>query len=148
MKFKDCQFRPKNRRGLATVVGGLIFIILMVSAFSMLGLAIEYQGDLGQTAKIVANADLKKQQEDFKINIFTDSNQLLTVDVTNIGQNHVEIHTLIITNSTDAANGFPTKVHDILSSSSFVGPGYTGNVVLPSEATSLAPRAHVPFSSR
>jgi len=130
MKFKDCQFRPKNRRGLATVVGGLIFVILMVSAFSMFGLAMEYQGDMGQTAKIVANADLKKQQEDFKINIFTDSNQLLTVDVTNIGQNHVEIPTLIITNSTDAANGFPTKVHDIPSSRSFVAPGYTGNVVL------------------
>jgi len=130
MKFKDCQFRPKNRRGLATIVGGLIFVILMVSAFSMFGLAMEYQGDIGQTAKIVANADLKKQQEDFKINIFTDSNQLLTVDVTNIGQNHVEIPTLIITNSTDAANGFPTKVHDIPSSRSFVAPGYTGNVVL------------------
>jgi len=129
MKFKDCQFEPKNRRGLATVVGGLIFIILMVSAFSMFGLALEYQGDMGLTAKIMANADLKKQQEAFTINVYTDSNQLLTVDVKNIGQNPVEIHTLIITNSTDAANGFPTKVHDILSSSSFVAPGYTGNVV-------------------
>jgi len=130
MKFKDCQFEPKNRRGLATVVGGLIFIILMVSAFSMFGLALEYQGDMGQTAKIMANADLKKQQEDFKINIYANPpNQLLTVDVENVGPNHVEIHTLIITNSTDAANGFPTKVHDIPSDTWFVAPGYTQNIV-------------------
>jgi len=129
MNFKDCQFSPKNRRGLSSVVGALFFVILMVSAFSMLGGVLQNQGDMGQTAKIVANADLKKQQEAFTINVYTDSNQLLTVNVKNIGQNHVEIHTLIITNSTDAANGFPTKVHDILSSSSFVAPGYTQNVV-------------------
>jgi len=114
MNFKDCQFEPKNRRGLSSVIGGLIFAILMVSGFSMFGVVLEYQGDMGQTAKIVANADLKKQQEDFKINIYANPpNQLLTVDVENVGPNHVEIPTLIITNSTDPSNGFPTKVHDI-----------------------------------
>ncbi len=114
MKFKDCQFEPKNRRGLSSVIGALIFMILMVSAFSMLGLVLDNQGEMSQTAKVVANADLKKKQENFKINIYANPpNQLLTVDVENVGQNHVEIPTLIITNSTDAANGFPTKVHDI-----------------------------------
>jgi len=129
MRIKDCQFRPKNRRGLSSVIGGLIFAILMVSGFSMFGVVLDYQGDMGQTAKMVASADLKKQQEDFKINIFTDSNQLLTVDVNNIGQNHVQIPTLIITNSTDFANGFPTKVHDIPSDTWFVAPDYTQNIV-------------------
>jgi len=101
----------------------------MVSAFSMLGIALDYQGDRAQTAKLIANADLNKQLEDFKINIFTDSNQLLTVDVNNLGQNAVKIPTLIITNSSDAANGFPVKVYDIPSNTMFTGPGDTDNIV-------------------
>ena len=75
MNFKDCQFSPKNRRGLSSVVGALFFVILMVSAFSMLGGVLQNQGDLGQTAKIVANADLKKQQEAFTINFYNYYNQ-------------------------------------------------------------------------
>ncbi len=90
MKFKDHQFTPK-RRGLSTIVGGLIFVVLMVSAFSMFGAVLETQSDMGETARIVANANLAQQQEDFTINVYTDSNQLLTADVKNIGQNHVEI---------------------------------------------------------
>ena len=129
MKYKNCQFTPKKRRGLSSVVGALLFVVLMVSAFSMFGVALDNQGETGKTAKMVANADLKKQQEDFTINIFTDGAQLLTVDVRNIGQNAVEIPTLIITNSSDIANGFPTIVYDLQSDTSFVGPGYTGNVV-------------------
>jgi len=36
---------------------------------------------------------------------------------------------LIITNSTDVTNGFPTAVYDIPSDTSFVGPGYTDNIL-------------------
>ncbi len=129
LKYKNCQFTPKNRRGLSSVVGALLFVVLMVSAFSMLGIALDYQGEMGATAKLVATADLKKQQEDFNINIFTDSNQLLIVDVINKGQNAVEIPTLIITNSSDVANGFPIALYDIPSDTSFVGPGYTDNIL-------------------
>jgi hypothetical protein len=42
---------------------------------------------------------------------------------------------LIITNSTDVTNGFPTAVYDILSDASFVGPGYTGNIVITTPIT-------------
>jgi len=101
----------------------------MVSAFSMLGIALDYQGDMAQTAKIVATADLNKQLEDFTIQIYTDSNQLISVDVKNKGQNAVQIPTLIITNSSDYANGFPVTVYDIPSNTMFVGPGRIGNVV-------------------
>jgi len=98
MKLKDCQYTTKNRRGLSSIVGALFFMVLMVSAFSMLGLALQYQGDMSETARIVANANLSQQQEDYKINIYTDSNQLLTVDVNNVEQNVVEIFSLVITN--------------------------------------------------
>ncbi len=137
MKFKDHQFTPK-RRGLSTIVGGLIFVVLMVSAFSMFGVVLQTQSDMGETARIVANADLQQQQEDFNINVYTDSNQLLTADVKNIGQNHVEIFSLVITNVTGvaaAAAGYPVNIHDIPSDTSFVSPGYTQNVVLTTPLT-------------
>jgi len=129
MKFKDCQYTPKNRRGLSSLVGGLLFVVLMVSAFSLFGTILDTQDNMGKTAKMVATAELKKQQEDFTINIFTDGNQLLTVDVNNKGQNSAEISTIIITNSTDFENGFPTALYEIPSDTSFVGPGKNENVV-------------------
>ena len=132
MKFKDCQYTTKKRRGLGTIVGGLIFLILMVSAFSMLGLALQTQSDMGEAARIVANANLARQQEDFKINVYTDSNQLLTVDVDNLEQNVVEVFSLVITNQTGVvavADGYPVNIHDIPSNTSFVTPGKTENIV-------------------
>jgi hypothetical protein len=132
MKFKNYQYTPKKRRGLSTIVGALLFVVLMVSAFSMFGLTLQYQGEMAQTARIVASAELAQQQEDYKINIYTDSNQLLTVDVNNVEQNVVEIFSLVITNKTGvaaAAAGYPVNIHDIPSDASFVTPGETANVV-------------------
>ena len=132
MKFKDCQYTTKKRRGLGTIVGGLIFLILMVSAFSMLGVALQTQSDMGEAARIVANANLARQQEDFKINVYTDSNQLLTVDVQNLEQNVVEVFSLVITNQTGVvavADGYPVNIHDIPSNTSFVTSGKTENIV-------------------
>ena len=68
MKLKDCQYTTKNRRGLSSIVGALFFVVLMVSAFSMFGLVLQSQSDMGETARIVANAELKAQQEDFVLN--------------------------------------------------------------------------------
>ena len=101
----------------------------MVSAFSLFGTILDTQDNMGKTAKIVATAELKKQQEDFTIQIYTDTDQLLTVDVNNKGQNAAEIPTLIITNSSDYANSFPVTVYDIPSDTMFVGPGKNENVV-------------------
>jgi len=132
MKRKDFQYTTKKRRGLSSIVGSLFFVVLMVSAFSMFGLALQSQSDMGETARIVANANLSQQQEDYKINIYTDSNQLLTVDVNNVEQNVVEIFSLVITNKTGvvaAAAGYPVNIHDIPLDSSFVTPGETANVV-------------------
>jgi len=130
MKFKT-SLQTKKRRGLSTVVGALIFVVLMISAFSMLGLTLQTQSDMAQTAKLVANADLKKQQEDFSMDAYADNGNpaVLTIDVETLGQNPVEIFSLVITEETDINGIYPTTVYDIPADTSFIAPGYTLNVV-------------------
>ena len=64
MKFKDCQY-SKKRRGLSTIVGALLFVVLMVATFSVLGIALNSQTEIATTSRDVADMDLKKQQEKF-----------------------------------------------------------------------------------
>jgi len=121
MKHKDCQYTTKNRRGLSSIVGSLFFVVLMVSAFSMFGLVLQYQSDMGETARIVANADLKAQQEDFVLNSVQQlAGGFLKVELTNQGQNVAEMFTLVMTNKTDP--GEPTKTIRIPSATSFLLP--------------------------
>ena len=121
MKFKP-NFYPKRRRGLSTIVGGLIFIVLMTSAFSMLGAVLQSQNDYGDAAKMVANADLAKQQEDFDLtSIFQPVAGFLEIELTNQGQNTAEMFTVVMTNKTDT--GEPTRTFEIPNETSFLPVG-------------------------
>jgi hypothetical protein len=94
----------------------------MVSAFSMFGLVLETQSDMGETARIVANAELKAQQEDFVLNSVQQlPGGFLKVELTNQGQNVAEMFTLVMTNKTDP--GEPTQTIRIPSATSFLLPG-------------------------
>jgi len=125
MKSKNCHFYPKKRRGLSSVVGALLFVVLMVATFSVLGVALNTQTDIVSTARDVSDTDLKKQQEDFVIdNVLQAPGEPLQVNATNLGQNAVEIFTMILTNSTDTAGGFPTATIEIPSDTSFLAPGH------------------------
>jgi len=127
MKSKNCQFNPKKRRGLSSVVGALLFVVLMVATFSVLGIALNTQTDIVSTARDVASIDLKKQQEEFGISVSTNATQFLSIDVNNIGQNPVEIFTVVMTNVTDI--GFPTTLVEIPSDTSFIPSGDDDDIV-------------------
>jgi hypothetical protein len=122
MKHKDCQFTTKKRRGLSTIVGGLIFVMLMVATFSVLSIALTTQTEIVETSRAVAATELKQQQEKF---VFNAAQQLpggfLEVELTNQGQNVAEMFTMIMTNKTDS--GEPTQTIRIPSATSFLLPG-------------------------
>jgi len=123
MKFIACNFTTKNRRGLSSVVGALLFVVLMVATFSVLGIALNTQTDIVSTARDVSEKDLKKLKEDFVINsVIQNPGDVLQINATNKGQNAAEMFTLIITNSSDIAEGFPTQVYEIPSDTSFLAP--------------------------
>ena len=141
MNFKSSRFTPKKRRGLSSIVGALLFVVLMVSTFTVLGQALDSQTEIVSVSRAVADSGLKKQQEDFRINAFTDNgnpNALLSVDVENLGQNSLEIFSMIITEETDINGIYPSTVYDIPSDKSFIAPGKTNNIVSAPTVITLA----------
>jgi len=119
-------FSPNSRRGISSVVGALIFTVLMIAGFSAMSLALDSQTDIVNTQRVVADTELKKQQEQFGIAVSTDANNILNVSVDNIGQNPVEISRVWITNKTLATQ--PAKPFPVNSNDAFVPTGFTSNV--------------------
>jgi hypothetical protein len=112
---------------LSSVVGALFFTVLMIAGFSVLSLALDAQTDIVTTQRIISDIEIKKQQEQFGIIVSTDANDLLAVDVTNLGQNPVEITSIWITNKTLANE--PVKRFDVNYNDAFIPSGFTSNVV-------------------
>ena len=123
----NSSFSPDSRRGISSVVGALIFTVLMIAGFSAMSLALDSQTDIVNTQRVVAEIELKKQQEQFGIAVFTDANNILNVSVDNNGQNPVEISRVWITNKTLATQ--PAKPFSVNSDDAFVPTGFTSNVL-------------------
>ena len=116
--------QPKTRRGLSSIVGALIFVVLMVATFSVLGIALNSQSEIVDTNRDVSDLGLKKQQENFIIkSVLQNPSDVLQINVANKGQNPAEIFTLIITNSSDIAEGYPTRTYNIPSVTSLLASG-------------------------
>jgi hypothetical protein len=82
-----------KRRGLASIVGILFFIVLMVGAFTALLAAFSFQNDLIDTQKTVADQEVAKARENFFVISDIDTDKLY-VTIKNQGTNPVEIANL------------------------------------------------------
>jgi len=123
MKFKNI---TTKRRGLSSIVGALLFVVLMVSAFAVIGVALDSQTDIASTGRDVAAKDLEKQQESFVFNSVQQGPNpadYLEIELTNTGQNTAEMFTVIMTNKSDI--GEPTRTFEIPSVTSFLPVGDT-----------------------
>ena len=118
---------PQNRRGLSSVVGALFFTVLMIAGFSVLSLALDAQTDIVATQRIVADIEIKKQQEEFGVLASTDGNNILNISISNQGQNPVEISSIWITNKT--LSDQPATRYEINYDDAFVPSGFTTNVL-------------------
>ena len=133
MKFKNYRFTNKKRRGLSSIVGALLFVVLMVATFSVLSVALTTQTDIASTSRDVAARDLARQQEDFTM--ASQTNALpppeLTVNVDNDAKIPLEIFSLVISDQ-QAEPGFisTTTVYDIPADASFIMPGEEENILL------------------
>ena len=108
-------------------MGALFFTVLMIAGFSVLSLALDAQTDIVTTQRIISDIEIKKQQEQFGIIVSTDVNDLLDVDVTNLGQNPVEITSIWITNKTLVNQ--PATRYDVNYDDAFVPSGFSSDVV-------------------
>ena len=58
-------FSTPSRRGISSIVGALIFTVLMIAGFSAMSLALDSQTDIVNTQRVISDTELKKQQEQF-----------------------------------------------------------------------------------
>jgi len=127
MISKKCIFLPQTRRGLSSVVGALFFTVLMIAGFSVLSLALDAQTDIVTTQRIVSDFEIQKQQEEFIVLGSVDGNNLLNIDVSNLGQNPVEISSVWIINKTLADQ--PVKRFSVLYDDAFIPAGFMSDVI-------------------
>ena len=120
-------FSPDSRRGISSVVGALIFTVLMIAGFSAMSLALDSQSDIVNTQRVVADVELQAQQEEFEIEVSTNVNNILNVTVNNIGQNSVQISHLFITNKTLASQ--PVQDFFINPTDEIISPQHKSNVL-------------------
>ncbi|EGP93841.1 hypothetical protein MY1_1081 [Nitrosarchaeum koreense MY1] len=99
----------------------------MIAGFSAMSLALDSQTDIVNTQRVVADIELKKQQEQFGIAVFADADNILNVSVDNNGQNPVEISRIWITNKTLPTQ--PATPFTVTSDDAFVPTGFTSNVL-------------------
>jgi hypothetical protein len=113
-----------KRRGISTIVGGLIFLVLMASAFSTFYIAFDVQKDTINTQRDISNSIVEKTQEQFVISAGTDpnDNNRLGIQVKNEGPNPVEVANIWIVNKSGVNE--PAKRYDINYADVFVPPGY------------------------
>ncbi len=121
MNFYDFQYFSKKRRGISSIVGALLFTILMVATFTVFGQFLDAQIDIVDTQKEVSDIGLKKLNEEFSVSAHTDASNELTLWVHNSGQNPVEISTVWIMNKTMPDQ--PTKRISIDAKDSFIPNG-------------------------
>lgn len=83
-----------RKRGISTVIGGLIFVILLAAGLSVLSVALDSQKNIVDTQSVLFDMDLKKQQEDFKITATKPAADKIQVEVFNMGQNPIKINSV------------------------------------------------------
>jgi len=129
-----------NRRGISTIVGGIIFLVLLTSGFSAFYIALDVQKDTINTQREISKSIIEKTLEQFVISAGTDPvNNKLGIQVKNQGTNPVEITNIWIINKSsvevppNSANSYDIDYED-----AFIPPGF-GAAILENTPLYLTP---------
>jgi len=120
--------KSSKRRGISTIVGGLIFLILMTSGFSTFYIAMDVQRDTINTHKIISDSIMEKTKEKFVISASTDpvQNNKLGIQVKNLGTNPVELADVWIINN---SGNFPAAKYEVNYADAFIPSGYGADIL-------------------
>ena len=104
VNFSSNNSKLNKKRGISTIVGGIIFLILLTAGFSAFFVAMDVQSDTIDTQRIISDSIIDKTQEQFAIAVATDEtkNNPLGIHVKNQGPNPVEISNIWIINKSEA----------------------------------------------
>ncbi len=119
-----------RKRGISTIVGGIIFLVLLTAGFSTFFVAMDVQSDTVNAQRTISNSIIEKTQEKFSIGVATDDTNpwhKLGIQVKNEGSNPIQISNIWIINKTQA--GLPAKNIPINSSDAYIPAGYSLSIL-------------------
>jgi len=123
------KFYKNRNKGISSVVGGLFFLVLMTTGFSVYYVALDNQSRMIETQQVIADAEIKKIQEKYVISVATDpsDNNRLQIFVKNQGNHPIEITNIWIVNKTDTSE--PATKYELNYVDSFVPAGWGGQIL-------------------
>jgi len=127
-----------RKRGISTIIGGIIFLVLLTAGFSSFFVAMDVQSDTINAQRTISNSIIEKTQEQFSIAVATDDSNSyqLGIQVKNEGPNPVQISNIWIINKTEA--NYPVKNIPINYKDAFITPG-TNSSILASQLLYMLP---------
>jgi hypothetical protein len=134
-----------KRRGISTIVGGIIFVVLLTAGFSTFFVAMDVQSDTINAQRTISNSIIDKTQEKFTIAAATDDSTpwpTLGLQVKNEGPNPVQISNIWIINKSDP--NYPVKNIPVKYNDAFIPPGY-GISILETQPLKMINPALTPF---
>ncbi len=123
------QIGNTRRKAISSIVGGIFFLVLMTSGFTVYYVALDTQSQMLDTQQIIADIEVKKIREKFTISVSTDpnDNDRLAIQVKNQGSNTVEIVDAWVINKT--ATNEPADKIVIKYDDAFIPAGFSGEVL-------------------
>jgi len=129
VNFSSNNNKLNKKRGISTIVGGIIFLVLLTAGFSAFFVAMDVQSDTIDAQRTISDSIIDKTQEQFAIAVATDetNNNQLGIHVKNQGPNPVEISNIWIINKSEANQ--PTKKIEVDYSDAFIPAGYSSSIL-------------------
>jgi len=129
---KFLNFKNNRQKGISSIVGGIFFLVLMTSGFTVYYIALDTQSQMLDVQQIIADTEVAKIKEKFVVAASSDSgdNNRLSLQVVNVGNNPVEIGDVWIINKTDAAA--PAARYDLDYRDASIPVGHSRNIVVSS----------------
>lgn len=118
-----------RKRGISTVIGGIIFLVLLTAGFSSFFVAMDVQQDTINAQRTISSSIIEKTQEQFSIAVGTNdsNNYQLGIQVKNEGPNPVQISNIWIINKSDV--NYPVKNIPINYNDAFITPGTNSSIL-------------------
>ena len=118
-----------QKKGISSIVGGIFFLVLMTSGFTVYYVALDSQAQMIDTQQIIADNEVAKIKEKFVVAASSSGvNNQLSVQVVNTGNIPVEVADIWIVNKT-LANEPATKYNDLNFRDVVIPVGYSGDVL-------------------
>ena len=118
-----------KKRGISTIVGGIIFLVLLTAGFSAFFVAMDVQSDSMEAQRTISDTLIDKTQEKFSIAVATDetNNNKLGIQVKNEGANPVQISNIWIINKSQVNQ--PTKKIEVNYNDAFIPAGFSAPIL-------------------